>query len=280
MKAKITLVSVSAFLFILFFAGGYDKEDGRAGNTGSPGETTCSTTSCHTGTADNSQGGSVTITSNIPDWEYVPGSTYIISVTVAQAGRPLFGLGVEALLPSGANGGNLVPGTGTQIKTKTISGNVRKNIVHLEDAGLTNDSHTFEFTWEAPATNVGEITFYVAGNAANNNGLKTGDFIYTTTHVASDGSVGVKENNQTPVLEVFCNPSLQTLNMNYTLITAAKLEIKLYSIGGKEVALLMNENIEAGQLQRTFSIADIKHGSYLVSVSLNGSPAHFEKFVY
>ncbi|MEP7363250.1 MAG: choice-of-anchor V domain-containing protein [Acidobacteriota bacterium] len=41
-------------------------------------------------------------------------------------------------------------------------------------------------TWTPPANDVGEVVFYAAGNAANNNNLNTGDFIYTTnTKVAA-----------------------------------------------------------------------------------------------
>jgi uncharacterized protein (TIGR03437 family) len=39
---------------------------------------------------------------------------------------------------------------------------------------------TFQLDWTPPATNVGEIHFYAAGNAANGDGSFTGDYIYTT----------------------------------------------------------------------------------------------------
>lgn len=43
--------------------------------------------------------------------------------------------------------------------------------------------------WTPPATNVGEVIFYAAGNAANNAAGNGGDFIYTTnTKVAADGT--------------------------------------------------------------------------------------------
>jgi uncharacterized protein (TIGR03437 family) len=40
---------------------------------------------------------------------------------------------------------------------------------------------TFQFDWTPPATHVGPVTFYVAGNAANGNGAPTGDLIYTSS---------------------------------------------------------------------------------------------------
>jgi len=44
----------------------------------------------------------------------------------------------------------------------------------------TTGPQSFEFNWTAPATNVGDVDFYVAANAANGNGNNQGDFIYTT----------------------------------------------------------------------------------------------------
>jgi uncharacterized protein (TIGR03437 family) len=37
----------------------------------------------------------------------------------------------------------------------------------------------FEVEWTPPATDVGEVVFYAAGNAANNSGTNAGDYIYT-----------------------------------------------------------------------------------------------------
>jgi hypothetical protein len=40
---------------------------------------------------------------------------------------------------------------------------------------------SWTFNWVAPSTDVGPVTFYAAGNQANNNGNETGDQIYTTS---------------------------------------------------------------------------------------------------
>lgn len=162
---------------------------GKAGKTNSPGETTC--TSCHSGTI-NTGGGSVTITSpNLTGWEYAPGQTYTINVTVAQATIGLFALDFEALLPSGANAGTLVitNSTETQIKTVTVSGNVRNNVVQKLDGGLTTDSHTFTFNWTAPVSGTGSITFYVAGLACDADGGTSGDETYTSSQVVTELAV-------------------------------------------------------------------------------------------
>ena len=49
----------------------------------------------------------------------------------------------------------------------------------------------YEFDWTPPATAVGNITIYVAGNAANGNGNEQGDHIYTANvHPDSRGRRG------------------------------------------------------------------------------------------
>jgi uncharacterized protein (TIGR03437 family) len=45
----------------------------------------------------------------------------------------------------------------------------------------TSGPVSFEFDWTAPAEASGDVNFYVAANAANNNGINTGDQIYTAS---------------------------------------------------------------------------------------------------
>src|SRR5262245_7894829 len=105
MKKIFTLITI-----VIAFAGisAIQKEDGRAGATGSPGETTCNTSQCHVGNVVNNGAGSIVIAvPTMTNWQYIPGQVYPISVTVSKSGTPLFGLGFEALRSTGANGGTL-----------------------------------------------------------------------------------------------------------------------------------------------------------------------------
>src|SRR6185369_438842 len=45
----------------------------------------------------------------------------------------------------------------------------------------TKNGASFQFDWIPPSTNVGPITLYVAGNAANGDANLTGDHIYTSS---------------------------------------------------------------------------------------------------
>ena len=49
---------------------------------------------------------------------------------------------------------------------------------------------TYQFDWTPPATSVGNITIYVAGNAANGDDQVTGDHIYTATYTLTPAAGG------------------------------------------------------------------------------------------
>ena len=256
---------------MLFFAG-IESDNGKAGATGSPGEQTCSQTGCHTGSTDNSMGGSVTLTSSdLVNWEYTPGQTYTLTATVTQQGRTLFGVGLEALLPSGANAGNLVAGTETTIKTATVSGNSRRNIVHNMNAGLTANAHSFTFTWTAPATDVGPITMYFAGNAANNNAAKTGDYIYNASQVVTPAGVGVSDQEIAPFnFSFYPNPATENITVNYALEESAKVQYVIYDLTGKKVQTESATRFPGAQ-QQSIDVNTLQAGTYLLSVNVNGN---------
>jgi HYR domain/Secretion system C-terminal sorting domain len=154
------------------------SEIGRAGSTGAPGESTCA--SCHGGAL----GGSAKLTSDIPLSGFVPGATYNMTLTVSQAGQPLFGMGLEALnTASTTNAGNLTAGNGTQILMK----GTRQNVTHTFGGGATSlGSKAFTFTWTAPAVAGPTVTFYYAGLAANGNGVEdAGDNTYSGFEIFS-----------------------------------------------------------------------------------------------
>jgi len=160
-----------------------DSSDGRSGHNGSPGEQTCAKSNCHNTFTLNSGEGEVVISSaDLTNWSYQPGQTYQISLTVSQSGAPLFGFGFEALDASGNNAGILTAGTDSHALFAMVSGVNRKTITHLENSGLVSQSKTWNFTWTAPMDPI-TVTFYAVGNAANNNGGRTGDHIYSTSQV-------------------------------------------------------------------------------------------------
>jgi uncharacterized repeat protein (TIGR01451 family) len=157
-----------------------------AGFTHAPGEFDCA--ECHLPQPDAGTGH---ISINVPQ-TYVPGQTYPITVTHSNADptRLRWGFQLTALDDSDSKAGNL---QNTSALTKVLDnqgpGGSRQYIEHCSGAGSGCLDGTFinqqggaswTFNWTAPATNVGPVTFYVAGNQANNDGNTSGDYIYFT----------------------------------------------------------------------------------------------------
>jgi hypothetical protein len=242
MKMHKTKIAVTLALVTLGIAAmSFDvlDDNGKAGRTGSPGESTC--TGCHTGAVINDGGGSVVISS--PDlgtlWEYMPGDTYTINVTVSRVGCPLFGFDLECLTGSSPaqNAGTLIVTNSAQthILSVTVSTVSRKNMTHQLNGGLGTDTKTFTFKWAAPTTNVGNVTFYCTGNATNGNGAKTGDHIYSTTQVVTP-AFGAGTNdivNEKNVFDVFPNPASENLFVTYNVAAGDHVDFSLFTLDGK-----------------------------------------------
>lgn len=277
MKKIFTLSLVTLFSWLLLTSA-YENESGKAGYTGSPGETTCSTLGCHNAFAPNTQGGSVTVSApGMTDWQYVPGETYTISVTVEESKRSLFGFGFEALTSSNDNAGNLIAGAGSHILTRFVQGVSRRNVTHQLDAGATSDSHTFTFTWEAPATDMGNITFYCAGNAANGNGTTSGDHIYSTSQVITPANtVGINELANRVELSLFPNPAKDLLNVRFGTAREGRVDILLYDTMGRRVMNVLSQELPAGDHAKTADISALPRGQYIAHVSIDGDVVRTE----
>ena len=181
-KSLLILFSALAFSFGLtsMTSNNAEYSAGKAGSNGSPGEGTCATGNCHNTSAADSGPGSVSVNiEGLLDGNmYVPGQAYQVSVTVQQQGIGLFGFGLESLQASGANAGTWTPASDSHVLNATVSGNSRATITHIDDSGFSSNSRTWTFTWNAPTSAI-PVNMYAAGNAANANNARTGDFIYT-----------------------------------------------------------------------------------------------------
>src|SRR5437764_257394 len=201
-KRKIYIAKTAAILGVipvLIFAHAAGPDPGKSGV---PGESTCTESGCHEGTPLNGGGGSVAIDAG--GSSYTPGVKQRISVTVNDPAQRKWGFQLTARLASNprTRAGILAPiNATTQIlcalaNTLEVPCNANPVSQYIEHtlagsrttavgAGLT-----FQFDWTPPATDVGPIILYAAGNASNANAVETGDNIYTTTLTLTVGSAG------------------------------------------------------------------------------------------
>jgi uncharacterized repeat protein (TIGR01451 family) len=125
---------------------------------------------------------------------YVPGQTYPITVTHTNADLTRLRWGFELTVldtASDEKAGELQSTNGlTQILNNAGPGSARQYIEHTAAGTFVGQQNgaSWTFNWTAPATDVGPVTFYAAGNHANNDGNTSGDYIYKTFVVSAPAS--------------------------------------------------------------------------------------------
>ena len=154
------------------------------GATGAPGdllgEAACTYPGgCHQSFALNSGPGLLTI--EAPS-SYTPGETYAITVDLSQTGQMRWGFELTVLFPGEME--FLKAGTLASTDSNThVSQNFGRDYMKHTEQGTAPEQpngNSWTFDWTAPDQDVGPVTFYAAGNAANNANAQLGDYIYTT----------------------------------------------------------------------------------------------------
>ena len=175
------------------------------GYTRAPGEEPEACAECH---LSSGSAGSGQISITAPP-TYVPGQIYQITVTHTNSDptRLRWGFQLTALDPSDEKAGELQntnPAL-TQIIQGGPGGN-RQYVEHAAGGTFVNQTGgaSWTFNWTAPPTDVGGVTFYAAGNHANNDGNTSGDFIYFTFASSQPAT-------SSPDFSVSGSPSLQTV---------------------------------------------------------------------
>jgi uncharacterized protein (TIGR03437 family) len=212
---------VTAAIPFLLWAYEYGPDPGYCGV---PGENpSCIAAGCHTGTANNSANkGSVTV--SFPGGQnYIPGVKQHLKVIIADPASTQAAWGFQ-LTARPANSASTMAGSfaftdantllmcsqsnraafqaqcqgktdGCSNSNTTCPTNMPLQYIEHSLTGFTSTkglgSGTYEFDWTPPATNVGNIVLYVAGNAGvpgppNQNG----DHIYTTSYALTPATQG------------------------------------------------------------------------------------------
>ena len=159
-----------------------------AGYTGAPGEEPEACAECHV----PPDAGTGTISITAPQ-TYVPGQTYPITVTHSNPDptRQRWGFELTVLDTSDEKAGELQNTSGlTQVLNNQGPGGKRQYIEHTAAGTFVGQSNgaSWTFNWTAPSEDIGPVTFYTAGNQANNDGNTSGDYIYRTFVAAAPAS--------------------------------------------------------------------------------------------
>ncbi len=185
--AKLTLAFAIPALLLAHKAG----PDPAVNGDPSSNALSCSQANCHVGTALNGGGGSIAVKSSTGGTTYTPGvkQTFTLTITDTASTTKLYGF-QASIRVQGTNvqAGNFTAVSGSNTFVQCSDGRTRtaatcptsvpiEYIQHGPNP-TTNRTGIFTFDWTAPATAVGPVILYFAGNAANGDLDNTGDHIY------------------------------------------------------------------------------------------------------
>ncbi len=256
MKKRYNLLFVLTIpaIFLLFTSEVLYHTGSPGGKTGSPGDNGANCTDCHLGEPVNEE-----LWIYSPDLllaGYEPGQTYNMIVIGVDSDANKIGFEATAEDASGNKVGTFASqGLGF---TQTLNGGTSITHTALGSTPIADTGTVFFFTWTAPATNVGDITFYAAINTANGNGANTGDQIHLTQFTPGSLGVGVDPNEEKAV-SIFPNPSEGLINI--TRSSGDQTELSVVNINGQ---VMQTETI-SGEHTR-LDLADLKRGVYFVRI--------------
>lgn len=233
--------------------------------TGAPSETTCAGSGCHAG-SPQSNSPNLLINFDNNSSGYAPGETYTIVLSNNQSGVR-YGFEMTALNAQNQSVGTFIANQSQQTSTSTATTGLQRSYIHhLGAVQHTGNSYTFQ--WTAPATNVGNITFYAAGNAANGNANGNGDVILTKSLTISPATSVGDAPEKIESIQANPNPATDYVNLSYTVAQTQKLYIHLYDLSGKKVLSLDKGTQAAGSYTETLSLNrdQLLSGLYFVYV--------------
>lgn len=233
-----------------------------AGKTGAPGETSCA--DCH----GASQSGSgintlVMLDGATPVTNYVPGTTYnmVLNLNASDVREGFQSTVLEISGNSFAGDFTGNNGFGTAI----TSFNGRKYANHTSSSN-TSANQFWSWEWQAPATDLGPIRFYIATNIANGNSASSGDAIYLSEHLfGSTSGIQEIEEDVTDFSAGFV-PSTNEVSINFSSKTVDGMFLNLVDLSGKSVFVSRPGNSSLGDNSVNVALpSDIKTGVYVVN---------------
>ena len=129
-------------------------------------------------------------------------------------------------------------------------------------------SAIFTFNWVAPSANIGNVTFYFAGIAANNNGNENNDYVYNSSKVVTPASAtGILEQSKTiSEFKSYVNTEGR-IAIEFQSATADQSRINLYDMDGRMISSQLIESHSIGEVKSSISVpAELKSGNYIVSI--------------
>lgn len=182
---KLVVVCIVAFIFGALQLSSANSGAAPLGNTNAPGEQNCA--QCHNSFGLN-QGPGRIVFNGIPDG-YELGKTYNIEIRIDDPDAIKWGFQLTIIDGIGQSAGaiGVNDGINTGARNAAVNGLNRDYLVPTTAGNFSNVRNTasWRFIWTAPERDMGPVTFYVAGVAADRDGTTMGDRVYATSSTIS-----------------------------------------------------------------------------------------------
>jgi hypothetical protein len=248
----------------------YPNGIGIAGNTGAPGENTCA--SCH-GASLKVGGSESTLTFkdsvNTLITSYKLNHTYNLTFDVNISDKK--GFQIVALDKNNKQAGIFVAGSNTRVTTQ----NSKQYLNHTSEF-----NNNWVFKWNAPKTNVGDVTFYVAaGNLATiyKSTYKLSAFVDTTnqgggnngggTDTTKTNTIQVNENNFE--FTAFYVAASQNLYLKYDANLKGDAFVNVLDLNGRSVAYKKVGTVNGNSVKEMELPMVVQPGTYVINMFVN-----------
>lgn len=206
--------------------------------------------SCHSTYPLNSGLGHLSVT-GLPA-AYAPGVTYPLILTLTSHGPLRWGFEATMIKTSDqSRGGVLDPVDTTYVQVSRGAGMERDYIKQTLVGTFAgqHDGASWQILWTAPEAGSGTTHFYLAGNAANDDGRDTNDYIYaidTAVMESPDARVASRTDRGAIEFTSYPNPMGREGTIHFRLPVGADVCLTVTEITGRIVRTLTSQSWSAG----------------------------------
>lgn len=235
------------------------------GNTGAPGNSTCASAGCHNSFGVNSGSGLLSITTDIPETGFLPGEQYTITVKMKEDARTIFGFQTLPYGESEQNGVGTILLTDTE-RTRTITASGNTYAEQTKTGSSAADSAVWSFDWIAPQGATGDVTLYTAAIAANGNGNRQGDRVYTTAlQISENPTASLEDLRELAEANLFPNPVLDRLQLNLILADPTPIRWMILGLDGSHISSGETSTL-SGTWNKSFDLSGFPAGIYTLEI--------------
>jgi len=178
--------------------------------------------------------------------------------------------------PAVGGGFNVAAYTGTLSAFDSSSQVVAGELTHVTPKLFGNDTVSWKFFYQAPSSGESDTIFSV-GNSVDLNGIPTNDqYNFGTNFVVhlKDTTTGVEDASQPLSFQLsqnYPNPFNPVTRIEYSAANTRYVTLKVFDIGGREIATLFRGIQPAGSYRVEFNASNLPSGIYCYTLTQGNS---------